>query len=233
MTFADKARYAGPFDDRGVPRLDYRGSIGCQYNPIAVAQYGLAAWNAEGAGVGCQVSGVSEGGRCPEQPLSAAQQPGHPTISNSPWRGRFLAAADWLVENLEPNSHGVSVWMHQFDWEYFQTLRAPWYSGLAQGQGISLLVRAHVATGQARYRDAAERAFQALVTPVDQGGTLFVDERGDWWIEEYITDPPTHILNGMMWAMWGVWDWGRRQKSDDRRQMTEDGDQQSAVSGQP
>ena len=36
---------------------------------------------------------------------------------------------------------------------------------------------------------------------------LFADSRGDVWIEEYIVDPPTHILNGFMWAAWGVYDY--------------------------
>ncbi len=45
MTFARKARYPGPFDDEGIPLLDYRGRIGRQYNPIAISQYGLGNYN--------------------------------------------------------------------------------------------------------------------------------------------------------------------------------------------
>ena len=45
MTFTDKARYEGPFDEQGVPLLDYHGDIGLRYNPIAIAQYGLAHYN--------------------------------------------------------------------------------------------------------------------------------------------------------------------------------------------
>jgi hypothetical protein len=36
---------------------------------------------------------------------------------------------------------------------------------------------------------------------------LFTDEHGDIWIEEYLVNPPTHILNGMIWASWGVYDY--------------------------
>jgi hypothetical protein len=42
---------------------------------------------------------------------------------------------------------------------------------------------------------------------VAEGGVLFTDERGDVWIEEYIVSPPTHILNGFIWALWGVHDY--------------------------
>lgn len=40
-----KAEYAGPFDNNGIPMLDYCGAIGIQYNPCAIAQYGLGAFS--------------------------------------------------------------------------------------------------------------------------------------------------------------------------------------------
>src|SRR3989338_199003 len=43
--FSQKADYPGPYDSQGVPLLDYRGKIGRQYNPIAIAQYGLGNYN--------------------------------------------------------------------------------------------------------------------------------------------------------------------------------------------
>jgi hypothetical protein len=177
MTFHDKAQYQGPFDNDGVPMLDYRGELGLQYNPIAVAQYGLAAYNQFKRGEG------------------------------NAWLDKSVCIADWLVENLLPNAAGVPVWNHDFDWEYRDTLQAPWYSGLAQGQGISLLVRAYLETGREAYLQAAARGFESLTKTVDEGGVIYVDERGDRWIEEYIVDPPTHILNGFLWGVWGVHDY--------------------------
>ena len=70
-----------------------------------------------------------------------------------------------------------------------------------------MLVRAHAETGNGAYLDAAERAFGAMVAPVDEGGVAFIDEHGDTWLEEYIVTPPTHILNGFIWASWGVYDY--------------------------
>ena len=46
MPFLRKADYPGPFDARGIPLLDYQGSLGRQYNPIAIAQFGLGNFNA-------------------------------------------------------------------------------------------------------------------------------------------------------------------------------------------
>lgn len=176
MTFAAKAGYAGPFDASGVPLLDYRGAIGRQYNPIATAQYGLARHSRF-----CATRDAAD-------------------------REAFLCQADWLAANLEPNGHGVPVWHHHFDWNYVQRLKAPWYSGLAQGQGISLLVRAHAETGDSRYMDAALAAFRTFTLDVREGGVICRDGDSGMWIEEYIVDPPTHILNGFIWALWGIRD---------------------------
>ena len=106
-----------------------------------------------------------------------------------------------------PNEHGVHVWMHDFDWPYKQLLRAPWYSGLAQGSGVSLLVRAARQTLDAKYADAAHLAFEPMLRQISEGGVLVTEGESDVWIEEYLVDPPSHILNGFIWALWGVYDY--------------------------
>ena len=177
MLFAEKADYSGQFDSAGIPQLNYHGHIGVQYNPIAIAQYGLGNYNLWRR-------------NC-----------------DSARRQKVFLIADWLEQHLELNANGLAVWNHHFDWEYRNTLKSPWYSGLAQGQGISLLVRAHKESGDPRYLDAAQRAFLSFQRPVSQGGVAFTDESGDLWFEEYIVSPPTHILNGFIWALWGVHDY--------------------------
>ncbi len=179
MPFTAKADYQGARDEAGIPLLDYRGRLGLQYNPIAIAQYGLGNYNL------------------------------YRRTADPERRRKLLLVADWLVGNLERNSAGLAVWHHKFDWEYRTPLRAPWYSALAQGQGISVLVRAHAETGRADYLRAAADAFQALLYPVENGGVAYVDERGQTWLEEYVVHPhpPTHILNGFIWASWGVYDY--------------------------
>jgi heparosan-N-sulfate-glucuronate 5-epimerase len=177
MSFREKADYAGHHDTNGIPMLDYRGAIGLQYNPIAIAQWGLANNN-----IFCETNNESR-------------------------RGKTIKAANWLTANLEKNPQGLWVWNHHFNWDYRDTLKAPWYSGLAQGQGISLLLRAYAETRDEKYQQAAYRAFISLTKPIADGGVLFEDEEKNLWIEEYLVDPPTHILNGFIWALWGVFDY--------------------------
>jgi len=177
MPFSEKADYPGAYDAQGIPQLDYHGQIGLQYNPIAIAQYGLGNYNL------------------------------WQRTANADRKKKFFRIADWLCSHLEQNAHGLCVWSHHFNWEYRDTLKAPWYSGLAQGQGISVLVRAHKESGEPRYLEAACQAFASFERPIQQGGVACVDESGDLWFEEYIVSPPTHILNGFIWALWGVHDY--------------------------
>lgn len=179
MPFHAKADYPGPYDQAGIPQLNYRGHVGLQYNPIAIAQYGLGNYNLF------------------KQTASEAR------------RRKFVTAADWMVEHLVENPHGVWVWTHDFDWEYRTPLKAGWYSALSQGQGVSLLVRAHRETGDPKYEVAATRAFESFERTVVEGGVTYIDAEGFTWFEETIVepDPPTHILNGFLWAAWGMHDY--------------------------
>lgn len=169
LTYASKADYAGPKDGAGIPLLDYRGEVGRQYNPIAIAQYGLAHFNRASL----------------------------PT---------FLGVAGWLKTHLETNRKGVPVWQHHFRWPYRRGLEPPWPSALAQGQALSVLVRAASETGDRSYLSCAETALKALALPVSEGGLSVREAGGAVWLEEYLVDPPSHILNGAICAAWGLFD---------------------------
>ncbi len=154
MPFLEKSLYGGAHDSSGIPLLDYQGRIGLQYNPIAIAQWGLGNFNRA-----CR-------------------------LAHEDAKRKAQAAADWLVEHLEMNPAGVAVWNHHFDWEYRTPLKAPWYSGLAQGQGISLLARVWKQSGRSAYLEAARNAFMSFLRPVDEGGVVFKDARGNSRFEE-------------------------------------------------
>ena len=194
MLFAEKVDYRGAYDANGIPQLDYHGHIGLQYNPIAIAQYGLGNYNL------WQRSG------------------GDPNRKE-----KFFRVADWLCSSLEHNSQGLAVWNHHFNWEYRDTLKAPWYSALAQGQGISVLVRAYKESNDPKYLEAARAAFVSFEKPIAEGGVAFTDESGDLWFEEYIVSPPTHILNGFIWALWGVYDYSLATKEQAPRDLFDRG----------
>lgn len=196
QTFEDKANYGGPKDDKGIILFDYFFDIGRQYNPLAVAQYGLGNWNL------------------------------YLKTKDKKYLEIAKTQADWLVENLEPNPSVSSgqgeklwVWKHKFRWHYKQWLEAGWYSAHSQGTGISLLARLYKETGDKRYFEAARKAFVALNTEIKNGGTRFIDENGNSWLEEYLVNPPTHILNGFLWALWGLYDYWLLTKEEEAKKL--------------
>ncbi len=186
MKFHSKAEYQGSYDSKGIPQLNYQGDIGIQYNPISIAQWSLGNYN-----------------------LSKKNN----TKENYK---KFIKGAEWLNENLERNNQNIYVWNHNFNWVYKENLINPWYSGLAQGQGLSVLCRAYQATNDYKYLENIEKVYQSFLVDVENGGVTFLDRNGDIWIEEYIMkNNPTHILNGFIWGLWGIYDYWLLTKNKD------------------
>jgi hypothetical protein len=78
---------------------------------------------------------------------------------------------------------------------------------MVQGEGASLLVRLFKETGKEHYAEAARRALLPLELDAASGGVQALLE-GRPFPEEYPTTPPSHVLNGGMFAMWGLHDVG-------------------------
>lgn len=116
-------------------------------------------------------------------------------------RARFLVQAKWLRDNLD----AYGRWPYRY---YLpeRGFRAPWYSALAQGYGISTMVRAYEFTGDASYLRAAEKAYRPYTVSVRNGGVA-VSNGADLWFEEY--PDSHHVLNGYIFAIWGLHDLAR------------------------
>ena len=71
------------------------------------------------------------------------------------------------------------------------------------------------------YSQVASSAFETFLKSTDAGGVAHTDACGDLWFEEYIVSPPTHILNGFMWAAWGVYDYWLATRDDSARTLFE------------
>ncbi|MGC5324925.1 D-glucuronyl C5-epimerase family protein [Brevibacillus sp. SYSU BS000544] len=123
---------------------------------------------------------------------------------------RIIRSANYFVDEIVVLPSGVGVWYYSFDFLDGETLiKAPWVSGMAQGQGISVLVRAYLLTNEKKYLETAEKALKAFYVK-DQGTqNLFYDNNQDFWIEEYPQENTTHVLNGYIYALFGIWDYYR------------------------
>jgi len=109
----------------------------------------------------------------------------------------FLKTADWFLSSPD------ALWRYRFD---VRGVRAPWVSCMAQGEGISVLTRAYVLTGDVRYLDHAERATEPFHRPIEDGGVRSVLGNGDVFFEEYPETTPVHVLNGFLYSVIGLLD---------------------------
>lgn len=116
----------------------------------------------------------------------------------------FLKQAEWLLTNLRSHDGVPTIWVHDFQFPSLN-LTPPWASAMAQGEGISVLLRAYQITQNHSFLDAAWRAFDAFNVSIVEGGVC-VREKDELWLEEYPTSPPCHVLNGFIYALLGVFD---------------------------
>lgn len=121
----------------------------------------------------------------------------------------WLQAARWVADELLEIQQGegpqAGGWVHDFPYKHTYSLTPPWLSGMAQGEGASLLVRIHRATGERRYADAALAALAPMRTPASEGGVAA--NLGPGRVpEEYPTSPASYVLNGCIFALWGCYD---------------------------
>lgn len=121
----------------------------------------------------------------------------------------FLIQANWLVENAERGANDSIVWHYRVDIPFYK-ITAPWISGMAQGEAISVLLRAHQLTGEQKFIDTAQGAWKIFQVPAHDGGVIsyFPDNRPI--IEEYpSTEMMTGVLNGCISAVFGVYDFAQ------------------------
>ncbi len=96
-------------------------------------------------------------------------------------------------------------------------LKAPWYSGMAQGELLGASMRLWEFTGDTAFLNYGHRLFNSLlrVRGGDGPWVTQVDGSGYFWIEEYPHDEtPDLTLNGYIAAVFGVYDYYRLTKSD-------------------
>ncbi len=139
------------------------------------------------------------------------------------WLEAARRAAEHLVEHQEtgegPHAGG---WVHGVRMPHTYRLEPPWLSAMAQGEGASLLVRVHAATGEERYAEAAAAALKPMAIATEEGGVR-AELDGGFFLEEYPTTPHSLVLNGGIFALWGYYDAGKALDDDHARKSFEAG----------
>lgn len=125
---------------------------------------------------------------------------------------QFIPAVDYLADMMGPDG----ALRYQFEFERYATgemYQPGWISGMAQGQAVSVFVRAYHLTKRTKYLKSARKALDFMLLPAEKGGPLttlrhFPPEPSDLpFIMEYPQSPPVYTLNGYMFSMLGLYDY--------------------------
>lgn len=120
-------------------------------------------------------------------------------------RRAFLAQADWAASAQTSHDDVPGLYAFPSAWKRY-ACEAGFRSAMAQGQAISLLLRAYQVTAELRFLDRARSASAAFFHPIEEGGVSWHDRRGGVVFEEAAALPPSHILNGWIYALWGLFE---------------------------
>ncbi|MET7615464.1 D-glucuronyl C5-epimerase family protein [Streptomyces sp. NPDC005408] len=132
---------------------------------------------------------------------------------------RAKAQAGRLIDK-RVEARGAWYFPYPFDFTHGThsgiSYKAPWYSGMAQGEAISLFLQLSQLAGitaqeRALYRTAADGAFASLLLANDGKPWVVNQDAGGYvWIQVYPIDAPgtsDYTYNGMVFAMFGLWDY--------------------------
>ena len=111
----------------------------------------------------------------------------------------FLKLAYWLKDNQDESGGWINPW------EYLRPSSLSNYSAMAQGEAISTLLRAHNLTNDPELIDSSYRAFYNMIEPMDRGGCSFQSDNGIY-LEECPELPKSSVLNGWIFAVFGIYD---------------------------
>lgn len=175
--FPSTNEYNTNINKNGIILIDYVAhNLGKRYNPAAIALYALSQYNMF----------VDTG--------------------KDQYKESFLNHANWLVDNLIDKGK-FGVWHYDFRWiTPGYVCSPPWISSMAQGLGISVLIRACEMTKNEKYLEIAKKALVSFEVPISEGGVLYIDKKGDVWYEEYACKKGAQVLNGVIFALIGVYE---------------------------
>lgn len=139
-------------------------------------------------------------------------------------REELLCVAEALVEGAVRQVDGTTTWPYHSS--FFPGQRVPWLSAMGQGQAMAVLCRAWEESGDERFLATARSALGVFFKGIADGGVRCVDSRRGVFFEEYAFHEEGrqhHTLNGMMAALFGVYDLWKATKDEMARRVFEEG----------
>jgi heparosan-N-sulfate-glucuronate 5-epimerase len=89
-----------------------------------------------------------------------------------------------------------------------------WVSAMAQGECLSFYLRMFQILHDDSILQKCHLIFKAMMVSVSENGVKTTDENGYHWLEEYPSNPSSYVLNGFIYAVFGIQDYYRITKSE-------------------
>ena len=132
--------------------------------------------------------------------------------NNKEYKEKFLNIADWAIDNIDSNGM----------WNCMGTLKDSKHytqSAMCQGEGISILIRAHKETNNKKYEVAAKNAFKYMIRDVNDNGTCSY-KNNEIIFQEYVYNQKNKdisVLNGWVFSLFGLLDYSIYFKDNDSK----------------
>jgi len=131
------------------------------------------------------------------------------TTQSAQKRDQFLKIADWFVHNVEQSEQLGGYWPTYIPKPEFNLAKG-WKSAFAQGRGVSICLRAWQLTGEKKYLAVARESLKVFTLDIAQGGVAVRRIPDQVFYEEYVADVPTRVLDGHIFALFGLFDYARQ-----------------------
>lgn len=112
--------------------------------------------------------------------------------------------ADWFVREIKEFKPGLWGYVIERGIPVYN-IEGNWISCLAQAQVMSVLVRYYSICKEEKYLEIACKLLDSFKVSVKENGVLAYLNDG-YFYEEYPSNPPSYVLNGFIFGLWGLLD---------------------------
>ncbi len=117
----------------------------------------------------------------------------------------FLRIANWFVENRTEDPRLGTYWLTEVPKPEYRVYQ-PWKSAFSQSRAMSVLLRAWQVTNLPIYLSCAKGALRVFEYDITEGGVSVRRPGEGVYYEEYVAEYPTRVLDGHMYALFGLYD---------------------------
>jgi hypothetical protein len=119
----------------------------------------------------------------------------------------MLACLNKLIE-MESHEDDSIFWRENYISDRY-VMKTNWASAMSLGECLSFYLRIFQITKNEKLLEKAHLIINAFNVPVSQNGVSYKDKNNNLWLEEYPSNPASCVLNGFIYAIFGLMDYYR------------------------